>query len=316
MSASVAGVPGPAAGTRAIASARARIERASRSDARARRRSRSRRGGSWRSSLGRADLDRALLAVGDGAQPRRRDARATQVFVHRVARRAPSARLYSRVPCSSAWPSIDRSDTRGCCCSHSACPSSVAARLRRQRRLVDGEQHPVAHGLLEIGRGGRSRGDADRHRRGPPAPPDRRRPAPAPKRSAFGQAASAEHRPISRASEVFSRWLARACPYRRFVGQWLAPGSGTLVTAASGDQAGSEARPLRSAPAAGCARDVDRVERRRARRRPRVSRVNMMHPAVRRPGRPLVEEGRRQQPLLRAVGAHHADVEAARRSAW
>src|SRR6056297_871008 len=35
------------------------------------------------------------------------------------------------------------------------------------------------------------------------------------------------------------------------------------------------------------------------------------HPAVRRPCRPLIEEGRGQQPFFAAIGAHHADMEPA-----
>ena len=42
-----------------------------------------------------------------------------------VARRAPSAMLYSRVPRSSAWPSMVMVYC-GYCCSHCACFCSVA----------------------------------------------------------------------------------------------------------------------------------------------------------------------------------------------
>ena len=53
-----------------------------------------------------ADGDRTFLAVGDGLQAvgRRRPCETRKSRVA-AARRAPSARLYSRVPRSSAWPS-------------------------------------------------------------------------------------------------------------------------------------------------------------------------------------------------------------------
>ena len=66
-----------------------------------------------------------------------------------VARRAPSAMLYSRVPRSSAWPSIVIVYC-GYCCSQWACLVSVCVRFRRQIDGVRREVDDVADVLSEV----------------------------------------------------------------------------------------------------------------------------------------------------------------------
>ena len=62
-----------------------------------------------------AHCDRPLLAVGDGAHSRRIDSMLGQVVRTACARLAPSAILYSRVPRSSAWPSMVMVYCEYCC---------------------------------------------------------------------------------------------------------------------------------------------------------------------------------------------------------
>ena len=66
-----------------------------------------------------------------------------------VARRAPSAILYSRVPRSSAWPSIVIVYC-GYCCSHWDCLTSVCVCFRRQIDRVGREVNDIANVLREV----------------------------------------------------------------------------------------------------------------------------------------------------------------------
>ena len=74
-----------------------------------------------------------------------------------VARRAPSAMLYSRVPRSSAWPSMVIVYC-GYCCSHCACFCRVAVASGVRSRAVGGEVDDVADVDAEVAlRAGRHR---------------------------------------------------------------------------------------------------------------------------------------------------------------
>jgi len=53
-----------------------------------------------------AHRHRPLLAVADRLDARRGDALGDQIVLGRLGAAAPSAKLYSRVPRSSAWPSM------------------------------------------------------------------------------------------------------------------------------------------------------------------------------------------------------------------
>ena len=209
--------------------------------------------------------------------------------------------------------------SRGCPDSQLRLPVQRRAALRAtastdRRRTGPGRRRSAGN------RPARS-GSLDAARPCRPAPPCRRRaPAPpAPKRSGLLQAASA--------SPATSRIALKSC----FIA--TCPGDSPFGSIAvindsaafgNGSCHGSKRRPgrvrgraLRAAPACRLRPDdVDRIERRRAAARPALSRVNMMT----RPFGAQVGPSSRNDAVSsrssRAVGAHDADVEAARRSAW